>query len=500
MSFNSSESAYGLTPEDFVQLKSIGITAGEVNRQLERLPQGFPPLHIDRPALLGDGVKQLAQNELEALGKCYQQAIIDGIEIYKFVPASGAASRMFKNLLAYLNGDQGHYSEVRKFCHNIHRFAFAGQLEASCPDLETLIQNKQYHSILEQLLTADGLNYQQLPKAFLPIHRGSETPKTVLEEHLIEAALYANTSGKVQLHFTVAAKHLELFKRSIDALSSGYQQRSGLEYRISFSEQQPSTDTIAVDQHNIPVRDSNGQLLMRPGGHGALLANLDAIDADIIFIKNVDNVAPDPLKPLMVTYKNALAGLLLKHQSRVFQYIKQLKEDPADTVLEEAFDFLGKLGCQIGEGYRQLSAKSKIEYLVQKLNRPLRVCSVIQTEKPTGGGPFWVQSKSGACNLQIIENAQLENSHADIVSKAQFVHITDMVCAVKNWTGEKFRLSEFIDPEAGIVTEKSYAGKKIKALEHPGLWNGSMAHWNTILVAVPDSIFHPVKSVWDLWE
>lgn len=488
-----------MTEHDLNQLKEHGLSHEAFDAQLARFRSGFPIIPILRPALLNDGIRKFSDDELGSLARLYLQALSSGINVTKFVPASGAASRMFRNLLAYLHGDENQYSEAKRFCENLHRFAFYSLLKENCPELQQLIEARDYRSVIDQLLLAPGLNYSRLPKALLPFFSYPGGFRTALEEHLAEAVDYIGSQEGTGIHFTVSNEHLELFKKE----HSRIREESGgkwADFKIGFSTQDPSTDTIAVSMQNEPFRQDSGKLLFRPGGHGALLKNLDAFDADLVFIKNVDNVLPDDQKPLMIQYKKAIGGLLLQEQSKIFNYIIELQANPTEVLLQEILWYLKTIGLQSESDKLELPYKQQYTYLLKALDRPLRVCSVIRPDRPTGGGPFWVTTDDNDCRLQIVENAQLDATHQSVASQSQYAHITDMVCGLRNYRAEKFNLFDFVDPQTGFITEKSFQGQAIKALEHPGLWNGSMAGWNTILVEIPLKIFRPVKMVWDLWE
>jgi len=488
----------GFSEEDLSQIKEHGLSPEEFGKQLDRFKTGFPVMPIKRPALLDDGVRRLSDSDV--LEEYYQGALSTDLDITKFVPASGAASRMFKNLLAYLNGDEAHLPEVRRFCEHLENFAFYPILLSEYPDLPQMVEEERYRIVLGKLLLDQGLNYSCLPKALLPFFSYPEGFRTAFEEHLEEAVAYIAIQAKAEVHFTVAAEHLELFKSELKSIRRKKKNRSWTGFDISFSTQDESTDTVAVSLDNQSFRQLSGDLLFRPGGHGALLKNLNAINADLIFIKNVDNVLPDKQKPLMIRYKKAIGGLALKEQSRVFDYILQLEQNPTELLASEIFQYLKSVGIEPAPNKQRLALNDRCVYLLQMLDRPLRVCSVIRPDEPTGGGPFWVANDDGDLRLQIVENAQLDATHAALAARSQFAHITDMVCAVRNYRGEKFDLFDFVDPETGFITEKSYQGQAIKALEHPGLWNGGMAGWNTMLVEIQKEIFRPVKEIWDLFE
>ena len=491
----------GFSEEDLPQLADQGISQKILEDQLRFINRTSPGLKINRPASANDGVVQLQLSDLDHFEQSYNSNI-EGLQLYKFVPASGAASRMFKDLIAYLSDLRIPDVQVEPIIQNLEKFAFyqtlGDRLKLAGHELDLLIERKKYRTILRFLLTEAGLNYQNLPKALLEFHKYQEGSRTAFEEHLIEGFLYANSNELVKLHFTVSEKYQKAFQQLLDQVQPSYQEKLNVTYQVSFSVQRKKTDTIAVDAHNHIFRKENGQLLFRPGGHGSLLMNLNEIEADLIFIKNIDNVAPDYLKPPMVRYKKAITGIILKAQKRIFGYLRKLSATAESNLSleEEIRSYLSALGFILGEHYQEYDDSKKFKTLFDILNRPLRVCSVIRTSKTTGGGPYWFSSANGDLTLQILENAQLTGDN--INTQSSYAHITDLVCAVRNYQGKKFDLEKFTDPETAFVTNKSYLGQKIKALEHPGLWNGSMAHWNTILIEIPENIFHPVKSILDL--
>ena len=430
-------------------------------------------------------------------------------KIVKFVPASGAASRMFKNMFEFLGADYDVPTTdfEKKFFDHIHSFAFFNDLNAACMDntgktINALLEERQYKAIVSNLLEAAGLNYGALPKGLLKFHRYADGVRTPLEEHLVEGALYAaGKSGEANVHFTVSTEHRQLFQQLVDAKVAEYEAKYGIRYHVSFSEQKPSTDTVAADMENKPFRDK-GKLLFRPGGHGALIENLNDLDADVVFIKNIDNVVPDRLKGDTVTYKKLLAGVLVTLQAKAFDYLRLLDGGHySHDQLEEIIRFVQRdLRCRRAD-LKQLEDADLVIYLRKKLNRPMRVCGMVKNVGEPGGGPFLAYNPDGTVSLQILESSQIDMK--DPEKKAMFEQGThfnpvDLVCAVRDYKGNKFNLLNYVDKATGFISYKSKGGKELKALELPGLWNGSMSDWNTVFVEVPLSTFNPVKTVNDL--
>ena len=425
------------------------------------------------------------------------------------MPASGAASRMFKNMFVFLGADYDVPTTdfEKKFFVHIHSFAFFNDLNAACMDntgktINALLEERQYKAIVSNLLEAAGLNYGALPKGLLKFHRYADGVRTPLEEHLVEGALYAaGKSGEANVHFTVSTEHRQLFQQLVDAKVAEYEAKYGIRYHVSFSEQKPSTDTVAADMENKPFRDK-GKLLFRPGGHGALIENLNDLDADVVFIKNIDNVVPDRLKGDTVTYKKLLAGVLVTLQAKAFDYLRLLDGGHySHDQLEEIIRFVQRdLRCRRAD-LKQLEDADLVIYLRKKLNRPMRVCGMVKNVGEPGGGPFLAYNPDGTVSLQILESSQIDMK--DPEKKAMFEQGThfnpvDLVCAVRDYKGNKFNLLNYVDKATGFISYKSKGGKELKALELPGLWNGSMSDWNTVFVEVPLSTFNPVKTVNDL--
>ncbi len=499
-----------LTCEDKELLKQKGITEEQIAEQLACFEKGFPFLQLAGAASVGNNGIMVPDSEAQKKYLEAWDAYMQGpSKIVKFVPASGAASRMFKNMFEFLGADYDVPTTdfEKKFFDHIHSFAFFNDLNAACMDntgktINALLEERQYKAIVSNLLEAAGLNYGALPKGLLKFHRYADGVRTPLEEHLVEGALYAaGKSGEANVHFTVSTEHRQLFQQLVDAKVAEYEAKYGIRYHVSFSEQKPSTDTVAADMENKPFRDK-GKLLFRPGGHGALIENLNDLDADVVFIKNIDNVVPDRLKGDTVTYKKLLAGVLVTLQAKAFDYLRLLDGGHySHDQLEEIIRFVQRdLRCRRAD-LKQLEDADLVIYLRKKLNRPMRVCGMVKNVGEPGGGPFLAYNPDGTVSLQILESSQIDMK--DPEKKAMFEQGThfnpvDLVCAVRDYKGNKFNLLNYVDKATGFISYKSKGGKELKALELPGLWNGSMSDWNTVFVEVPLSTFNPVKTVNDL--
>ncbi|MCF2575083.1 DUF4301 family protein [Phocaeicola barnesiae] len=500
-----------LTHEDKELLAKKGISEEKIAEQLACFEKGFPFLKLSAAASVENGGIMLAaeadQQRYLAAWDAYKAG---DKKIVKFVPASGAASRMFKNMFEFLGADYNVPTTdfEKKFFDHIHNFAFYNDLNAACMDntgknIDALIAEKNYKAVVANLLEAAGLNYGSLPKGLLKFHRYADGVRTPLEEHLVEGALYAaGKSGDVFVHFTVSTEHRELFQKLVDSKAAEYAAKYGVNYHISFSEQKPSTDTVAADMENKPFRDKDGKLLFRPGGHGALIENLNDLDADVVFIKNIDNVVPDRLKDDTVTYKKLLAGVLVTLQKQAFEYLNLLDSGSyRHDELENIIRFVQQqLHCRRAD-LKDLEDADLVIYLRKKLNRPMRVCGMVKNVGEPGGGPFLAYNPDGTVSLQILESSQIDMNDPEkkaMFEKGTHFNPVDLVCAVRNYKGEKFNLLNYVDKATGFISYKSKNGKDLKALELPGLWNGSMSDWNTVFVEVPLSTFNPVKTVNDL--
>ena len=504
------------TDADLKQIEERGSKLETVEAQIEDFRRGFPFLQLQGPATPKEGIIVLAQKEIEGLTQAYDQAAAQK-QVVKFVPASGAASRMFKLLFSFLEictdkrkvaeafNESGDLQSISTFFDRIDDFAFASDLDQALKkqglSISGCIEDKDYQSLLNTLLQNDGLGYGSSPKGLLMFHKYDNTAATPAMEHLSEGALYAASANQqVNIHFTVSPEHREKFEEHIQSMQPVFEEKYGVSYHISFSEQKAYTDTIAVDLSNEPFRNPDSSLLFRPAGHGALIANLNEIDADIIFIKNIDNVVPDKLKSDTVRYKKALAGTLLNIQEKIFGYLSELDANGTEADLDDMLKFLQE-ELQIKNLPKLNNAEEKSSFIMTKLNRPIRVCGMVKNEGEPGGGPFFAQNNDGTQSLQIVESSQIDfenDGQKAIADSATHFNPVDLVCGVKNYLGEKFDLSKFVDPKTGFISQKSKDGKDLKAQELPGLWNGAMSDWNTLFLEVPIGTFNPVKTVNDL--
>jgi len=490
-------------------LKEKGISIEEFESQLEQFRKGFPFLKVKNAATVGNGIMRIDEKEEEQYVSNWQRYLEGDRMVTKFVPASGAASRMFKDLYAFLEADYDvpKTSFEKTFFEGLDKFAFYFALDSMCKeiyekDCKALVSEGRYKDVVSALLSAKGLNYGNLPKGLLLFHNYPEGNRTPVGEHLSEGVMYAkDKNGEVNIHFTVSKEHMELFELLVAARKSSYEQKLGCKFNVSYSIQKPSTDKIAVDLNNEPFRNSDGSLLFRPGGHGALIENLNDIDSDVVFIKNIDNVVPDKIKERESFYKKLLAGVLVTIQGKAFEYLKQLESDNvSDEVLNEMLKFTEE-ELSISRGAEYDSSEELKEYLFRKLNRPFRVCAMVKNEGEPGGGPFIVYNSDGTSSPQILESSQLDSSDKKVVEmfeSGSHFNPVDLVCGVKNYKGDKFNLTNYVDKNTGFISHKSKEGRELKALELPGLWNGSMSDWNTIFVEVPLFTFNPVKTVNDL--
>ena len=469
------------TEKDLHQIEQHGLTREAVERQIENFRRGFPFLKVVRAASPGDGVVVVDAAAANAAQARYEQAA-HGLSVVKFVPASGAATRMFKELFEFVNeGKRG--KGIDTLLENIERFAFWPELKAVLPegaDDRTVVS----------CIVKQGLNYGQKPKGLVTFHAYPDGARKAVEEHLVEGAAYASTDGVARIHFTVSPEHRAGFESLLAEKVPLYEKRFGIRYEISFSVQKPSTDTIAVNPDNTPFRQEDGSLLFRPAGHGALIENLNEIDADIIFIKNIDNVTTDARRGDTIRYKKVLAGLLLELQEQAFAHLRALEAGTAD--LAEVAAFVEQRLCV------KLPAACDAALLRAVLDRPIRVCGMVRNEGEPGGGPFWVANPDGTESLQIAESSQISPDDMPLMKSATHFNPVDLVCGVRTSQGGKFDLRRYTDPSTGFISSKSSGGRELRAQELPGLWNGAMARWNTVFVDVPITTFSPVKVVQDL--
>ncbi|MBO5855974.1 MAG: DUF4301 family protein [Alistipes sp.] len=469
------------TQEEIRQIEAHGLTVAQVEKQIENFRAGFPSLPIVRAAACGDGIRKFNEEEIANILAHYD-AESSKIRCVKFVPASGAATRMFKELFEYVNDDK-RTAGIDKLITNLEKFAFFAELAKY---LNPQIDDKD----VVRNIIVDGLCYGSKPKGLVTFHAYKEGARKPVEEHLVEAALYASNGERAAIHFTVSPEHKEGFLALLEERQSYYEKKFDIKYDVSFSEQSPATDTIAVNLDNTPFRTDDGKLLFRPAGHGALISNLDKLDADIIFVKNIDNVTTDERKPDTVTFKKVLAGELLRLQARTFDLLKAFAAGEDKSA--EAISFLrDELCCRLPENASR-------ELIIETLDRPIRVCGMVKNEGEPGGGPFWVRDEKGREQLQIAESSQIAKEDMHLMKEATHFNPVDLVCGVQRYDGTKYDLTKYTDPKTGFISQKSAGGRDLRAQELPGLWNGAMANWNTLFVEVPISTFSPVKVVQDL--
>lgn len=499
-----------MTSKDLEQIKEKGMTEQQIQEQLACFEKGFPFLQLSAAASVEKGILCPDETETNDYLRAWEAYQASNKKIIKFVPASGAASRMFKNLFEFIGADydKPQTDFEKKFFARITSFAFYDDLDAACRRTEDcgiaeLTAEGRYKTVVSILLDKAGLNYGALPKGLLKFHSYADGTRTPVEEHLAEGALYAASgTGRVAIHFTVSPEHRRLFEALVAQKAEAFGRRYNVEYDITFSEQKSSTDTIAATPDNQPFRTADGRLLFRPGGHGALIENLNELDADVVFIKNIDNVVPDRLKDDTVTYKKLLAGILVSLQEQAFAYLRKLESGIYSMdELREMLQFLQKkLFCK-NPGTKTLEDTELAIYLKRKLNRPIRVCGMVKNVGEPGGGPFLAYNADGTISLQILESSQIDMNDAEkkaMFEKGTHFNPVDLACAIRDYKGEKFNLPAFVDKATGFISHKSKDGKELKALELPGLWNGAMSDWNTVFVEVPLSTFNPVKTVNDL--
>ncbi len=505
-----------LNKNDIAQLQNQHRDITKVQQHIEIFKQGFPFLSLVKPARIGDGIKKPGENETRYFINNYEKNL-GNRKVLKFVPASGAATRMFKSLFSFLDnfkGSEEEYVLLQKekgpesifiFLSHISDFAFYDELKnkikASGYDISTLLEEKKFREIVDYVINPAGLNYGNLPKGLIKFHKYGKVARTAVEEHLVEGADYACFhDGKVNIHFTISPEHDDKFRNHVTKMTPCYENHLEVQYYINFSNQNPATDTVAVDHENQPFRTSSGSILFRPAGHGALLENLNDLDSDLIFIKNIDNVVPDWLKETTSRYNKVLAGMLLHYQEMIFNFLDILEREevPGPSLMGEIHDFLEN---EIGIAMPDKNNSETREYFIRKLNRPIRVCGMVKNEGEPGGGPFWANNPDGSVSLQIVESAQVDKnneSQFNIFSAATHFNPVDLVIGTRDRLGHKFDLKKFVDPMTGFISVKSMEGRELKALELPGLWNGSMSDWNTIFVEVPVETFNPVKIINDL--
>ena len=488
------------TPHDLAFMAQRGSDPKHVEKQFAFFKTGFNFANINRNVTIGDGIVRFNDREIQHWVEVYEFFALHK-EFVKFVPASGAASRMFKDLYEALQTAHLGDKAIR-YLEKINTFAFFSDLkeriEKDGYNFEEIIEDTSSKIPFEYLLEEKGLNYGNLPKGLLKFHKYDNETRTALEEHLVESAKYAKSGdGICRLHFTVSADHLEKFNELVSNVKEKYEKRFKVTYQITYSIQAASTDTLAAEKDDTPFRDKNGNLLFRPGGHGALIANLNQIHADLVFVKNIDNVTTeDNLEPTII-YKKALAGYLLYLQEKSFEFQRELlNHNLSDNNLQDIFTF-AKSELMIQFDHENPTR----EELIEKLHRPMRICGVVKNEGEPGGGPFWVTNRKGDTSLQIVESSQINTNNPnqkEFMTSASHFNPVDMFCCYKDLNGNFFNLNNYVDEYTGFISEKSYEGRTLLAMELPGLWNGAMAEWITIFVEVPLSTFNPVKTVFDL--
>jgi len=506
------------TAKDIEQIEAKGISIDTIQKQIECFRNGFPFIDLHAPATIDHGLKKFSEEQIQRMVKAYPAAIKHR-HLLKFVPASGAASRMFKDLFSFTEKFSGSekdiehfenensFAAVRAFIKGIKDFAFYEDLKKVMSkaklDINEYIEKKQYHTIVDFLLSPKGLGYAEKPKALLKFHQYSEGSRTPIDEHLVECIEYCrDDANHADIHFTLSHEHESDFLDYIKKTRTYYEKKFNIRFRVSYSKQKPSTDTIAVDLKNEPFREADNTLLFRPGGHGALIENLNDIDADIIFIKNIDNIVPDSLKEMTITYKKIIATYMIGLQQTIFRYLVHLISETLDESFLAELEAFMKDDLNIVVDYPEsLPIKEKQEIIIAKLNKPIRVCGMVKNEGEPGGGPFWVKNEKGNISLQIVESSQIntdDKTQKDIFSSSTHFNPVDLVCGVRDFMGNKFFLPDYVDEKTGFISVKSKDGKDLKAMELPGLWNGAMADWITVFVEVPLITFNPVKTVNDL--
>ena len=502
-----------ITETDRALLAKKGISEEKLGEQLACFANGFPFLRLSAAASVKKGiVAPTPEEESKYLTAWEAYTAAEGHRVVKFVPASGAASRMFKDMFGFLEADYDAPTNdfEKQFFARLGDAAFRADLNLACQkthgkDIDALLAEGRYKAVVAAMLGKEGLNYGSLPKGLLMFHNYEGGARTPLEEHLVEGALYAkDKDGNVNVHFTVSPEHRSLFEALVAEKAAAYAEQFGAKFEVTFSEQKASTDTVAANADNTPFRQKDGSLLFRPGGHGALIENLNDINADVVFVKNIDNVVPDRLKDDTVRYKKLLAGTLVELQKQAFAYLEKLDSNSYTSAdLKEMLHFLENSLCCESEEAAGMADAELARYLHSKLNRPMRVCGMVRNVGEPGGGPFLAYNPDGTVSLQILESSQIDM--ADAEKKAMFEQGThfnpvDLVCALKDYKGARFCLPQYVDKATGFISHKSKDGRELKALELPGLWNGAMSNWNTVFVEVPLSTFNPVKTVNDLYR
>lgn len=496
------------TEEDLKYIENRGNSLNKIKQQLFYFKNGIPQTNLVKPATIGDGITSLSPNELHDYVS-YFDTQKEGYSIEKFVPASGAASRMFKFLSSFLNEFDKENQTINSyinttgnkdleiFIYGLKNFPFYSELKAKTielfPDYYTQTNDLKVHFLITTLLSEKGLNYAQKPKGILPFHVNNINCLTPVEENILEADFYKSENKKTKIHFTINEEFQAEFKNITNKFE---------DFEINYSYQSLNSDTIAVNLDNSLFRLEDNSLFFRPGGHGALIENLNNLQSELIFLKNIDNVAQNN-KKVISNYKKVLGAIIIKTQKQIFNYLTLLEaKEISDLILQELIHFTeNQLSFPLPEDFKHFKKSYKIEYITKVLNRPIRVCGMVKNEGEPGGGPFWVRDEKGRETLQIVESSQINFSNENqsrIAKSATHFNPVDIVCSVYDYKGNKFNLYDFIDHNAAFITEKTKNGNPVKAFELPGLWNGAMAKWTTIFVEVPLETFNPVKTVNDL--
>jgi len=507
----------GFSSDDFVQIYSRGISFDVILKQLNVFKKGIAKSTLIRPAIINDGILSLSENEFKEKALFFDK-YKDEFKIKKFVPASGAATRMYKFLTAFLNDfdinketinayiNRKNDKELAIFIVGMEKFPFFVEVDKKLreiyPDFDALERDYKNYYFIKLLLSPDYFNSANKPKAVLPFHLYKTHIANPIEEHLNECVHYASSKDVSNLHFTVSEIHQDLFEKAVLEVKEKIEKPSGIAINIGYSYQNKSTDSITIDTKNELVKDKNGNLIFRPGGHGALIENLNNLDSDIVFIKNIDNVIQNHIEQITL-YKKALAGVLIEMQQKSFEYIRLIEAgEIAEENIAAILRFLQKeFNVEMTPDFNKFTFENKITKLRDLLDRPIRVCGMVKNEGEPGGGPFWTINKKGIKSLQIVETSQVDledKKQERILAEATHFNPVDLVCGIKNYKNQKFDLAQYVDQNTGFIVEKSIEGRSVKNYELPGLWNGSMANWLTIFVAVPLITFNPVKTVNDL--
>lgn len=500
---------YKITETDRQILQEKGISEETFQEQLQSFREGFPFLELSAAASIDKGIKVVSAPEEQYYLDIWNEYCGTKSRVVKFIPASGAASRMFKDLFSFIDAsyDIPTTSFEKNFFENLVKFAFYKDLDAVClknegKNIQDLLLAAKYKDIVRNLLQEKGLNYGNLPKGLLKFHKYDDDSRTPVEEHLKEGCLYArNNDGIVDIHFTVSPEHRDLFENLVEGKTATMEASLNVKFNIGFSEQKTSTDTVAADLNNEPFKE-NGKMIFRPGGHGALIENLNDLDADVVFIKNIDNVIPDKHKDIETKYKKILAGVLIDTQKKIFNYLCIIDSGKyTHDQLIEILHFLQNVLSIKNPETKFLEDAELVLYLKRKLDRPCRVCGMVKNVGEPGGGPFLAVNQDKTISPQILESSQIDMNDPqkkDLFESGTHFNPVDLVCGIKDYRSNKFNLKNFIDTNTGFISIKSKNGRELKALELPGLWNGAMSDWNTIFVEVPIDVFNPVKTINDL--